>query len=149
MNTGYARISTQDQTLALQHDALAKVPCDRIFTDTASGAKTDCVGLTDTLSHLRKGDMRVVWKLNRLGRSLKQFIEVALDLKKQGIGLWSLQEQIDTTPGGKLVFHVFGALAEFERDVVRLGGNHPSLYRLTQATQTEPFVLLGSVELIQ
>ena len=117
---GYARISTQDQTLALQQDALAKVPCDRIFTDTASGAKTDRAGLTEALSHLRKGDTLVVWKLDRLGRSLKQLIEVALDLEKRGIGLKSLQEQIDTTtPGGKLVFHVFGALAEFERDLVR------------------------------
>ena len=119
-NIGYARISTQDQTLALQQDALAKVPCDRIFTDTASGAKTDRAGLTEALSHLRKGDTLVVWKLDRLGRSLKQLIEVALDLEKRGIGLRSLQEQIDTTtPGGKLVFHVFGALAEFERDLVR------------------------------
>ena len=119
-NIGYARISTQDQTLALQQDALTKVPCDRIFTDTASGAKTDRAGLTEALSHLRKGDTLVVWKLDRLGRSLKQLIEVALDLEKRGIGLKSLQEQIDTTtPGGKLVFHVFGALAEFERDLVR------------------------------
>ena len=119
-NIGYARISTQDQTLALQQDALAKVPCDRIFTDTASGAKTDRAGLTEALSQLRKGDTLVVWKLDRLGRSLKNLIEVALDLEKRGIGLRSLQEQIDTTtPGGKLVFHVFGALAEFERDLVR------------------------------
>ena len=119
-NIGYARISTQDQTLVLQQDALAKVPCDRVFTDTASGAKTDRAGLTEALSHLRKGDTLVVWKLDRLGRSLKQLIEVALDLEKRGIGLRSLQEQIDTTtPGGKLVFHVFGALAEFERDLVR------------------------------
>lgn len=120
MNIGYARVSTQDQNLALQHDALAKVPCDRVFTDTASGAKTDRAGLTDALSHLRKGDTLIVWKLDRLGRSLKNLIEVTQGLEKRGIGLRSLQEQIDTTtPGGKLVFHVFGALAEFERDLVR------------------------------
>ncbi len=120
MNIGYARVSTQDQNLALQHDALAKVPCDRVFTDTASGAKADRVGLTEALSHLRKGDTLIVWKLDRQGRSLKNLIEVTQDLEKRGIGLKSLQEQIDTTtPGGKLVFHVFGALAEFERDLVR------------------------------
>lgn len=120
MNIGYARVSTQDQNLALQQDALAQVHCDRIFTDTASGAKAERPGLSDALSHLRKGDTLVVWKLDRLGRSLKQLIEVTIDLEKRGIGLRSLQEQIDTTtPGGKLVFHVFGALAEFERDLVR------------------------------
>lgn len=120
INIGYARVSTQDQNLALQHDALARAPCNRVFTDTASGAKSDRAGLADALSHLRKGDTLVVWKLDRLGRSLKQLIEVALDLEKRGIGLRSLQEQIDTTtPGGKLVFHVFRALAEFERDLVR------------------------------
>ena len=120
MNIGYARISTQDQNLALQQDALAKVNCDKVFTDTASGAKAERPGLKEALSHLRTGDTLVVWKLDRLGRSLKQLIEVTIDLEKRGIGLRSLQEQIDTTtPGGKLVFHVFGALAEFERDLVR------------------------------
>lgn len=94
--------------------------CDRVFTDTASGAKADRPGLKDALSYLRKGDTLVVWKLDRLGRSLKNLIEVTQELEKRGIGLRSLQEQIDTTtPGGKLVFHVFGALAEFERDLVR------------------------------
>ena len=120
MNIGYARVSTQDQNLTLQQDALAKACCDRVFTDTASGAKADRPGLNEALSHLRKGDTLVVWKLDRLGRSLRQLIEVTIDLDKRGIGLRSLQEQIDTTtPGGKLVFHVFGALAEFERDLVR------------------------------
>jgi len=120
MNIGYARVSTQDQNLALQHDALARAGCDRVFEDTASGSRADRPGLTDALSHLRRGDTLVVWKLDRLGRSLKNLIEVTQDLEKKGIGLKSLQEQIDTTtPGGKLVFHVFGALAEFERDLVR------------------------------
>ena len=120
MNIGYARVSTQDQNLALQQDALAAAGCEKTFTDTLSGSKADRPGLTDSLSHLRSGDVLVVWRLDRLGRSLKQLIEVAQDLEKRGIGLRSLQEQIDTTtPGGKLVFHVFGALAEFERDLVR------------------------------
>ena len=111
--------------------------------DTASGAKADRPGLAEALSHLREGDTLVVWKLDRLGRSLKQLIEIAQDLEKRGVGLRSLQEQIDsTTPGGKLVFHVFGALAEFERDLVkertnaglsaarsrgRVGGRKPAL----------------------
>ena len=120
MNIGYARVSTQDQNLALQQDALAAAGCEKTFTDTLSGAKADRPGLSDALSHLRGGDVLVVWKLDRLGRSLKQLIEVAQDLERRGIGLKSLQEQIDTTtPGGKLVFHVFGALAEFERDLVK------------------------------
>ncbi len=120
LSIGYARVSTLDQNMALQRDALAKANCDRVFEDTASGAKADRPGLAEALSHLRKGDTLVVWKLDRLGRSLKNLIEVTQDLEKKGIGLRSLQEQIDTTtPGGKLVFHVFGALAEFERDLVR------------------------------
>ena len=120
MNFGYARVSTQDQNLDLQQDALEKAGCERIFTDMASGAKADRPGLTDALSHVRAGDTLTVWKLDRLGRSLKQLIEVAQDLDKRGVGLRSLQEKIDTTtPGGKLVFHVFGALAEFERDLIR------------------------------
>ena len=120
MLIGYCRVSTQDQNLALQQDALTKASCGKIFSDTASGAKVDRPGLTEALSHLREGDTLVVWKLDRLGRSLKQLIEVAQDLEKRGVGLKSLQEQIDTTtPGGKLVFHVFGALAEFEKDLVR------------------------------
>jgi len=120
MNIGYARVSTQDQNLALQQDALAAAECEKIFTDTMSGAKADRPGLADALGHLRRGDVLVVWKLDRLGRSLKQLIEVAQDLEKRGIGLRSLLEQIDTTtPGGKLVFHMFGALAEFERDLIR------------------------------
>ena len=103
MNIGYARVSTQDQNLNLQQDALAS-GCEKIFTDTLSGAKADRPGLAAALSHLRKGDVLIVWKLDRLGRSLKQLIDVAQDLEKRGIGLRSLQEQIDTTtPGGKLV----------------------------------------------
>src|SRR6478672_11470570 len=91
-----------------------------MFTDTASGAKRDRPGLTEALAYVRPGDTLVVWRLDRLGRSLKHLIETVADLRERGIGFKSLTEQIDTTtPGGKLVFHVFGALAEFERDLIR------------------------------
>ncbi len=120
MNIGYARVSTFDQTLALQQDALATAKCDRVFTDTISGAKSERPGLTEALDFLRAGDVLVVWRLDRLGRSLKMLIETLTLLSERGIGFKSLTEQIDTTtPGGKLIFHVFGALAEFERDLVR------------------------------
>jgi DNA invertase Pin-like site-specific DNA recombinase len=120
MLIGYARVSTLDQTLALQQDALTAAGCERIFTDIASGARTDRPGFTEALSHLRAGDTLVVWRLDRLGRSLGHLIETIKGLERQGIHFKSLQEQLDTTTsGGKLVFHVFGALAEFERDLVR------------------------------
>src|SRR3954471_17541754 len=120
MLIGYARVSTLDQTLALQQDALSAAGCEHIYTDTASGAATDRPGLTQALSHLRPGDTLVVWRLDRLGRSLAHLIDTIRDLQEQGIGFRSLQEQIDTTTSsGKLVFHVFGALAEFERDLIR------------------------------
>jgi len=120
MLIGYARISTLDQTLALQQDALTAAGCEHIYTDTASGAATDRPGLSSALSHLRAGDTLVVWRLDRLGRSLPHLIDTIRDLQERGIGFRSLQEQIDTTTsGGKLVFHVFGALAEFERDLIR------------------------------
>src|SRR4249919_976304 len=120
MLLGYARVSTHDQTLALQQDALTQAGCDRIFTDTASGAKAERQGLEEALSHVRRGDTLVVWKLDRLGRSLPHLIETITGLQERGIGFKSLTEQIDTTTsGGKLIFHVFGALAEFEREVIR------------------------------
>ncbi|MGY1712796.1 recombinase family protein [Geodermatophilus sp. SYSU D00758] len=120
MLIGYARVSTHDQTLALQQDALSAAGCEKLFTDTASGALHDRPGLTKALSHLRPGDTLVVWRLDRLGRSLRHLIETVTQLADQGIGFRSLQEQVDTTTsGGKLIFHVFGALAEFERDLVR------------------------------
>jgi DNA invertase Pin-like site-specific DNA recombinase len=120
MLIGYARISTIDQTLALQQDALSAAGCQEIYTDTVSGSVTERPGLTNALSHLRSGDTLVVWRLDRLGRSLPHLIETVSQLQQQGIGFRSLQEQIDTmTSGGKLVFHVFGALAEFERDLIR------------------------------
>jgi DNA invertase Pin-like site-specific DNA recombinase len=120
MLIGYARISTQDQTLALQRDALEKAGCDRIFTDTVSGTKQERKGLTEALSHLRAGDTLVVWRLDRLGRSLRHLIDTVTTLHEKGIGFKSLQENIDTTTsGGKLVFHIFGALAEFEREIIK------------------------------
>src|SRR5947208_11462073 len=120
MLVAYARVSTQDQTLALQQDALQQAGCDRIFTDTASGAKVEREGLEEAIAYARAGDTLVVWKLDRLGRSLRQLIETINRLQELGIGFKSLTEQIDTTTsGGKLIFHVFGALAEFERDVIR------------------------------
>ena len=120
MLIGYARVSTQDQTLNLQKDALEKLGCTKIFTDTISGAKTERVGLSEALAYVRKGDTLVVWKLDRLGRSLPHLIETITELNKRGIGFKSITENIDTTTsGGKLVFHFFGALAEFERDIIR------------------------------
>src|SRR4051812_30158059 len=119
MLIGYARVSTLDQTLALQQDALAAAGCEQVYTDTVSGSVTERSGLTQALSHLRTGDTLVVWRLDRLGRSLAHLIDTIRDLQHRGVGFRSLQEQIDTTSGGKLVFHVFGALAEFERDLIR------------------------------
>jgi DNA invertase Pin-like site-specific DNA recombinase len=120
MLVGYARVSTHDQTLALQRDALQQAGCSRIFTDTASGARADRPGLEDALGFARPGDTLVVWKLDRLGRSLPHLLETVARLQERGVGFRSLTEQLDTTSsGGKLVFHVFAALAEFERDVIR------------------------------
>jgi DNA invertase Pin-like site-specific DNA recombinase len=120
MLIGYARISTQDQHLELQTDALEKAGCEKIFTDIASGAKTERNGLEEALAYLREGDILVVWKLDRLGRSLKHLIEVVNALSEINIGFQSLQEKIDTTTsGGKLIFHIFASLAEFERDIIR------------------------------
>jgi DNA invertase Pin-like site-specific DNA recombinase len=120
MLIGYARVSTADQTLHLQHDALTNAGCSKIFTETASGANTDRKGLDDAISYVRPGDTLVVWRLDRLGRSLQHLIQTITDLHTRGIGFRSLTEQIDTTTsGGKLIFHIFGALAEFERDLIR------------------------------
>jgi DNA invertase Pin-like site-specific DNA recombinase len=109
----------------IKHSTFRKTPSrkqagDRIFTDTASGAKAERVGLDEALSHLREGDSLVVWRLDRLGRSLKHLIETITMLNERGIGFKSITEAIDTTTsGGKLIFHIFGALAEFERDIIR------------------------------
>src|SRR5918911_1532771 len=120
MHIGYARVSTQDQTLDLQLDALKKEGCEKFYTDTASGAKAEREGLEEALNYAREGDILVVWRLDRLGRSLRHLIETITLLNNRKVGFKSITENIDTTTsGGKLVFHIFGALAEFERDIIR------------------------------
>src|SRR5918912_1558549 len=120
MLIGYARVSTDDQNLDLQRDALQNAGCELIFDDMVSGTKAKRPGLEQALSHLRAGDTLVVWRLDRLGRSLKHLIDTVTDLQERGIGFKSLTESIDTTTsGGKLVFHIFGALAELRRGVIR------------------------------
>jgi DNA invertase Pin-like site-specific DNA recombinase len=120
MLIGYVRVSTIDQNLDLQLDALKQVGCDKIYRDVASGAKADRVGLAEVLKYIRSGDTLVVWRLDRLGRSLRHLIDTINQINDQGSYFRSLQENIDTsTSGGKLIFHIFGALAEFERDIIR------------------------------
>jgi DNA invertase Pin-like site-specific DNA recombinase len=117
---GYARVSTLEQDPALQRDALIAAGCIKMFEDCASGARADRPGLSRALAFLREGDVLVVWKLDRLGRSLAHLIDTVAALAARGIGLRSLTEAIDTTtPGGRLVFHLFGALGQFERDLIR------------------------------
>jgi DNA invertase Pin-like site-specific DNA recombinase len=117
---GYARVSTDDQNLALQRDALAAAGCEKIYEDKTSGAKAERPGLALALEVARAGDTLIVWRLDRLGRSLKDLIALAEGLDKRGVGLKSLKEALDTTSsGGRLIFHMFAALAEFERDLVR------------------------------
>lgn len=120
MFIGYARISTDDQNLDLQHDALTQAGCSKRYDDKESGAKAERPGLMTALEVLREGDTLVVWRLDRLGRSLKDLITLVEKLEKRGVALKSLQENIDTgSSGGKLVFYLFGALAEFERNLIR------------------------------
>src|SRR5919112_1688424 len=117
---GYARVSTHEQNLHLQQDALSAAGCLKIYTDAISGTKSERKGLTEALDYVRGGDTLVVWRLDRLGRSLKDLIERITDLHNRNIGFKSLTENIDTTTsGGKLIFHIFGALAEFERDIIK------------------------------
>jgi len=104
----------------LQTDALRTAGCERIFEDTVSGSKADRPGLAEALAYLREGDVLAVWRLDRLGRSLPHLIETIAALEARGVGFRSLTEAIDTTtPGGRLIFHVFGALGQFERDLIR------------------------------
>ncbi|MGW6378163.1 recombinase family protein [Rhodococcus sp. NPDC055112] len=117
---GYARVSTADQNPDLQTDALRASGCFRVWTDTASGARTDRPELAAAMDALRPGDTLVVWRLDRLGRSLPHLIETVTELEQRGVAFRSLTEAIDTsTAGGKLIFHIFGALADFERSLIR------------------------------
>lgn len=117
---GYARVSTNDQTTDLQRDALEKAGCDRILTDVASGTKTRRPELNHMLDLLREGDTVVVWKLDRLGRSVRNLVDLMTTFDEKGVQFRSLTESIDTsTPGGTLVFNIFGSLAQFERDLIR------------------------------
>lgn len=120
MLIGYARVSTGDQDLALQTDALMAVGCEKIFTDSLSGSRSDRPGLLQLLEFARSGDTLVIWRLDRLGRSLQDLIALVSELESKGLHLCSLNEQIDTSSStGKLVFHLFGAMAEFERNLIR------------------------------
>src|SRR5690242_8381263 len=120
MKIGYVRVSKQEQNEALQIDALTKAGCEKWFIDKITGSKAERKGLNEALKYVRPGDTFVVWKLDRAGRSLPHLIELLKDLQGRDIEFLSLTEQIDTTtPGGKLLFHLMGALAEFERDLIR------------------------------
>jgi DNA invertase Pin-like site-specific DNA recombinase len=165
MLIGYARVSTQDQNPALQLDALHAAGCEKIFTEKASGAQRDRPELIAALTYIRPGDTLVVWKLDRLARSMKQLIETVEGLQEGGMGFRSLTEAIDTTtPSGRLVFHIFGALAEFERSIIkertragldaakargRIGGRPPKLstedLKAAKALLADPSITVGEV----
>ena len=120
MLIGYARVSTHDQNLDLQQDSLYAAGCEKIFVDELSGAKAARPGLQQAMDSLREGDVLMVWRLDRLGRSLRNLLELVEKLKERKVGFRSLQESMDTsTSGGNLIFQVFGALAEFERNIIR------------------------------
>jgi len=140
---GYQRVSTPQQKVDLQTDALLEAGCDRIFTETASGKNTERPQLHALLDYVRVGDTVVVWKLDRLGRSLTDLIRLVNDFQDRGVEFMSVTDGFDTsTPGGRLVFHIFASLAEFERSQIQertraglaaarargvVGGRHPSL----------------------
>jgi len=120
MFIGYARVSTQDQNPQMQLDALKKAGCEKIFVEKSSGAKRERPELKAALEYMRTGDILVVWKLDRLARSIKQLIETVEDLENKDMGFRSLTETMDTTTsGGRLIFHIFAGLAEFERSIIR------------------------------
>ncbi len=120
MLVGYARVSTSDQDLTLQTDALTKAGCEKLFTDKVSGAKLNRPGLTEALNFVRAGDTLVIWKLDRLGRSIGGLIELAADLSARKIDFRSLTDGFDTaTPSGRLLFHILASVAEMERELIK------------------------------
>jgi DNA invertase Pin-like site-specific DNA recombinase len=120
MKIGYARVSTKDQNFGLQIDALQKAGCEKLYREVVSGARTERPVLDRVVDSLRTGDVLVIWKLDRLGRSLKHLVELVNTLRERGVGLQSLNDPIDTTtPQGRLSFNLFASLAEFERDLIR------------------------------
>jgi DNA invertase Pin-like site-specific DNA recombinase len=150
MHVGYARVSTREQTIDLQVDALTQAGCTRVYTEVISGARADRPILAQVLEMLRAGDVLVIWKLDRLGRSLTHLLAIVTDLMTRQVGLKSLNDPIDTTtPQGRLIFNLFASLAEFEREVIRertqaglsaarargrLGGRPKGLPRKAEAT---------------
>jgi DNA invertase Pin-like site-specific DNA recombinase len=150
MIIGYARVSTRDQNLDLQLDALQKEKCDKIYKEIISGAKSERPILQEMLNQIRPGDVIVIWKLDRLGRSLRNLVDIVGQLINQGVGLKSLHDNIDTTtPQGRLTFNIFASLAEFERDLIsertkaglesarargRLGGKPKGLSKEAEST---------------
>jgi len=120
MRIGYARVSTQEQDTQLQTDALKKAGCEIIYEEKASGSKLDRLELESCLKSLRKGDELVVWKLDRLGRSLSQLINIIEEIREKGVEFSVITENIDTsTPSGKMMFHIFATIAEYERSMIR------------------------------
>ncbi len=163
MRVGYARVSTKEQNVEMQVDALKKAQCEQVFTEVASGANTTRPVLDDLLSRLRSGDVLVIWKLDRLGRSLKHLVTLTNELLERQIGLVSLNDPIDTTtPQGRLIFNIFASLAEFERDLIRertqagleaarargrKGGRPRGLSKQAEATAMAAETLYGEGEL--